>query len=169
MVRQTKFMMKQSFFILLFSVLSLQAFCQELEREIIANFIITEGADDGEIVTPMLLDAGAHIILYKKNGSDLVYMANVWENANSQSYGRIDEIETERIEETQVNHLMDFYSFNWNYVNTYDSRSGTAKVQMKLVYRPEKIDFLMKVTPEGQGALDYFGYMDESFEPSISD
>ena len=62
-----------------------------------------------------------------------LYMANYSETNETQSWGVIWELKNESIPETASNYKTDIFYFNWNYLNSYDSKKGTCKVQFKSI------------------------------------
>ncbi|MDF1868470.1 MAG: hypothetical protein P1U70_26845 [Saprospiraceae bacterium] len=66
----------------------------------------------------------------------------------------------ENIEETYETYKADFFYFNWRYRNDYDSKSGTAKVQVIKIYKPQGIAFSVKIISENLDIIVYKGYME---------
>ena len=57
-------------------------------------------------------------------------MANVLGDATSQSFGAMYSIDIRKYKETEDSYAYDLFQFNWRYINTYDKKRGTAKVQV---------------------------------------
>lgn len=148
-------------FILIFFVLLLTKLlnAQPLEQETLAKFTITDATTNGVDITPILLREEAYTVFYTRGDDGLVYMANVWSKSNSQSFGPMYSIENTEIHETYENYKADIFYFNWRYINNYNSKRGTAKVQVIKVYKPQGIAFILKVIPENLDLIIYKGYM----------
>lgn len=160
--------MKNIFTIILL-LISLLAKSQSNERKILAKFIITDATLNGKDVTPILLNAGAYTTFYTIGNDGVIYMANVWPNSNSQSYGPMYSLEGETKEETYETYEASFFYFNWRYHNTYDGKEGTARVQLIKIYKKQGITFSMKIIPENLDITIYKGYMEGSVDFSAFD
>ena len=160
---------KKTLFSFLLALISIQSYCQIEDQKTIAKFIITDAKKNGEDFTPLILKAGAYTVFYKNGNDDLIYMANVWPKNNSQSYGPMYGVKSEKIEESYENYEADFFYFNWKYTNDYDKKTGTAKVQVIKIYKPQGVAFSVKIIPENLDVIIYKGYMDGSIDFSIFD
>lgn len=139
------------------------------QQEIIAKFIITDASVNGTDVTPTLLKAGAYTVFYTSDDDELIYMANVWPNSNSQSYGPMYSAESTKHKETYETYEADIFYFNWRYINTYDEKKGTAKVQLIKIYKPQGVAFVLKMIPENLDIIIYKGYMEGTIDFSDYD
>ncbi|MCE7925319.1 MAG: hypothetical protein DYG98_19875 [Haliscomenobacteraceae bacterium CHB4] len=142
---------------------------QNEQQEIIAKFIITDASKNGIDVTQTLLKAGAYTVFYTSGNDGLIYMANVWPNSNSQSYGPMYSTESTKRKETYETYEADIFYFNWRYINTYDEKKGTAKVQLVKIYKPQGIAFVLKIIPENLDIIIYKGYMEGTIDFSNYD
>jgi len=133
------------------------------------KFIITDASTNGVDTTPTLLEAEAFTVFYRVEESDLLYMANVWPKNNTQSYGPMYSIEQTTKEETYEEYKADYFYFNWRYVNDYDEKKGTAKVQLIKIYKPQGITFILKIIPENLDVIMYKGYMEGTIDFSAFD
>lgn len=156
--------MKNKFysFLIILNFVSNGLFAQN--QKTIAKFITTDASTNGVDVTPTYLSENAYIVFYKSNNDGLIYMANVWSKTNSQSYGPMYSLESEKKRETYDTYEADIYFFNWRYINTYDNKKGTAKVQLIKIYKPQGITFTIKIIPENLDILVYKGYMEGSID-----
>jgi hypothetical protein len=161
--------MKKILMILIWGLFPLLSYSQTEKQKTIAKFTITDAKENGIDVTPTILKAGAYTVFYTSGDDGLIYMANVWPNNNSQSFGPMYGFESEKLEETYENYEADFFYFNWRYINTYDERTGTAKVQVIKIYKPQGVAFTVKIIPEDLDVIIYKGYMDGSIDFSIYD
>lgn len=133
-------------------------------QETLAKFIITDATINGVDQTPTLLANKAYTVFYKSDNDGLIYMANVWPKSNSQSYGPMYSVESQRKRETYETYEADIFYFNWRYINTYDSKKGTAKVQVIKIYKPQGVAFTVKVIPENLDIIVYKGYMEGTID-----
>lgn len=133
-------------------------------QETLAKFIITDAITNGVDVTPTLLANNAYTVFYTSDNDGLIYMANVWPKSNSQSYGPMYSVESENKSETYETYKADIFYFNWRYINTYDNKTGTAKVQVIKIYKPQGVAFTVKIIPENLDIIVYKGYMEGTID-----
>lgn len=151
--------MKKILFIILIC-LPIVLYGQATEQKTLAKFIITDATENGVDITPIIVNAGAYTVFYTSEDDGLIYMANVWAGSNSQSFGPMYGVEIENIDETSESYKTDIFTFNWRYYNDYDTKSGTAKVQVIKIYKPQGIAFSVKIIPEDLDIIIYKGYME---------
>jgi alpha-L-fucosidase len=145
------------------------AYSQTENQKTIAKFIITDAKNNGVDMTPIALKGGAYTVFYTSGDDGLIYMANVWPNNNSQSFGPMYGVQSDKIEETYENYRADYFYFNWRYINSYNDKTGTAKVQVIKIYKPQGVAFSVKIIPENLDVIVYKGYMDGTIDFSIYD
>ena len=129
-------------------------------QEEVAKFVITDASSNGVDQTPQYLEAGAYLVFYTTGDDKSLYMANFWPKSDSQSYGAVYSMESKNYEETDKQYEADIFRFNWRYINTYDQKRGTAKVEVTKIYKPQGIAFIIKIIPENLDILIYKGYME---------
>jgi len=129
-------------------------------QKTLAKFIITDATINGEDVTPILLANNAYIVFYTSDDDGLIYMANVFPESNAQIYGAIYSAESQTQRETYETYAADIFYFNWRYINIYDNKKGTVKVEMIKIYKPQGVVFAIKMIPENLGIIVYKGYME---------
>jgi len=152
--------MKNKFYLILILLIFSTSVLSAQNQKTLAKFIITDASKNGIDQTPYLLKAGAYTVFYKSYNDGLLYMANVWPNDNSQSYGPMYSTETTSYNETYESYKADIFYYNWRYINDYDSKKGTAKVQFIKVYKPQGVTFVLKIIPENLDLIIYKGYME---------
>jgi hypothetical protein len=138
-------------------------------QEVIAKFIITDATKNGVDNTPTILDQGAYTVFYTFENDGLIYMANYWPKNNSQSFGPMYSAENVSYDETYESYKSDIFYYNWKYTNDYDGKSGTAKVELTKIYKPQGIAFVLKIIPENLDVIIYKGFMEGSIDFSKFD
>jgi hypothetical protein len=134
------------------------------EQKVLAKFIITDASFNGIDFTPTILDQGAYTVFYTYQDDGLIYMANYMPKDDTQSYGPMYSAETEQHNETFENYKVDIFYFNWRYTNDYDGQSGTAKVQLTKIFKPQGVAFILKIIPENLDIIIYKGYMEGTID-----
>ena len=76
---------------------------------------------------------------------------------------------TKHIPEDDKNYEADIFFFQWRYINTYDTKKGTAKVELLKIYKPQGIYFELKIIPENLDILIYKGFMEGSLDLTVYD
>lgn len=163
-------MKKKLALFILFIVVGFNSFYSQNKmnnQETVAKLTILDWTKNGNNMSAEILDQKAFLVIYKNLETNELLMANFWEKNNSQSYGPIYSIESKQIEESDENYKTDFFFFKWGYVNTYDNKKGTAKVELLKVYKPQGIYFKMTIIPENLDILIYKGYMEGSLNLSV--
>jgi len=157
------------FFIIYLFLFPYLSNAQAEEQTQLAKFTITDAKNDGVDITPTIMEAGAYTVFYTIANDDYIYMANVWPNMDSQSFGPMYAVEFEELEESKDNFEADFFTFNWSYTNSYDGITGTATVHVTKVYKPQGVAFTIKIIPEDLEVIVYKGYMDGTIDFSVYD
>ena len=135
---------------------------QERQEETLGKFIITHAEVNGVDVTQELLDAEAYTAFYIYENEEGLYMANVWPKKNSQSHGLATSLSLEYQKETYEEYEADYYTFDWNYTNDYDDKSGIAKVSVIEYFKPEGVHYILKMVTDGVDTILYKGHMEGS-------
>ena len=145
----------------------LQAQETKKEQETLAKFEITDGTVNGEDVTPTLINEKAYLVIYRILETDDLCMANFWSISKSQSFGSIYAVKEKHIPADDENYEADIFNFQWSYINTYDSKKGTAKVELIKIYKPQGVCFIMTIVPEDLDVLVYKGYMEGTLDLKV--
>ena len=77
---------------------------------------------------------------------------------NSQSFGKILFDTNYKQNDTAV------FNFKWNYHNTYDDKSGNAKVKLEKIYQEGAILSKLSIITEKRDTIEYKGYMEGSIQ-----
>lgn len=134
------------------------------QQKVAAKFIILDGSENGVDITPTLLDQGAYSVFYTIESSNSIYMANYWPKNGSQSSGPMYSSKTASYDETYETYKADIFYFNWRYTNDYNSKKGTASVQLIKVYKPQGVAFVLKMVTESLDVIVYRGYMEGTID-----
>lgn len=134
------------------------------QQKTIAKFIITDATINKVDVTETYLEAGGYIAFYTTGDGNL-YMTNIMSKRyNSQSYGRMYSAQTKNLNETYETYKADIFYFRWRYINTYDTKKGTATVKLIKVYKPQGVTFVCTIIPEDLDVCVYKGYMEGTLD-----
>jgi hypothetical protein len=151
--------------IILIITLSLNAilFAQNNNQETLSKFIITDASDNGNDITETILEQNGYLVFYTDAEKNL-FMANVWQKNDTQSFGRLYNTEHKKLKETYENFEADIFYFRWRYINSYDTKKGTATVELIKIYKPQGVTFKIKIVPENLDVLVYKGYMEGTLD-----
>ena len=151
-------------YLIVFILFSQLVVAQSENQKLIAKFVITKATKNGEDVTPLYIQTGASLIFYTSGNDGLLYLSNFCPNADSQSYGPVYAVKSSSIPKKNKKQKVDISHFNWHYTNTYDNKTGIAKVEMPKIYNPLNITFSITIIPENLDILIYNGYMEGSVD-----
>lgn len=132
---------------------------QDNTQETLVKFIISDASLNGYDTTETYLEAGGYLVFYTLSDGNL-YMANVMSKKGTQSFGRLYDAEHNKIKETEENYEADIFYYKWRYINSYDSKKGTATVELVKIYKPQGVTFTIKIIPENLDVLIYKGFME---------
>lgn len=152
-----------------FVVFPLFLFSQSKKQDIIVKYIITEGTKNNQDISNTLTKEGAYTIFYTLGDDKTLYLANIWPNSKSQSYGPLSNITSEKIEESDEYYETDIFYFDWQYSNTYDDESGNAKVEAATIHKPEGLFFEIEIITENLDKTIYKGYMEGTLKNNSLD
>lgn len=132
------------------------------QQETLARFIVTDARINNIDYTEFYVSSGGYIVFYITDRD--LYMANVLDAENTQSYGLLYSLNIQEVEETNENYAAEIYTFRWNYTNDYDAKRGTATVKMTKVFKPVGVAFVCIIIPENLDVLEYRGFMEGSID-----
>jgi hypothetical protein len=133
------------------------------QQQTLAKFIITDASLNDQDATESYFSSGGYIVFYTTDDGNL-YMANVMSKLNTQSYGRLYSSDYKKLKETYETYRADVFYFRWRYINSYDSKKGTATIKLVKIYKPQGVAFSCTIIPENLDVLTYNGYMEGSLE-----
>lgn len=136
------------------------AIAQEQNIEFLEKFIILEATENGEDITRHLLAEEAFLSLYEIPGKESVYFANVWPREKTMSHGIVYGAELKEFPETEKAYGGVELTFYWKYQNTYNEDSGTGKVMIRKIYKPQGIYFEAIIVAENLDLLIYKGHVE---------
>lgn len=133
------------------------------EQQLLAKFIVTNAKYNGQDITQQIVNqGGAYTVIYSVG--EETYMANYMEKQESQSWGKIYDLTSNKTEETSTSYEMDVFKFSWNYQNSYDSETGTCKCTLTKIYKPQGVVSVLKMVTEKLDVIEYTGYLDGSVD-----
>lgn len=152
--------MKKYIGIIALLLMAVNAYSQEQKE--IARFYVTKAVYNGTDMTKGAISSGLFTVFYSV-GKEL-YMANYSEAEDTQSWGPIWGLEVKESPETSTQYETAAFYFYWNYQNSYDSETGTCKVQFVKTYKPQGVVSTLKLVTETLDVIEYTGYMEGSID-----
>jgi len=139
---------------------------QTSERVVLSKFNITDGSINGVDISSHLLEVQAYIIFYtdKNDKDDPIFMANIWPNPDTKSFGPMLDTELFLGDEPFENYKTETYYFNWQYENTYNNNKGIIQAKFTKFIEPNGVTSTLIMTLENSDIFIYNGYMEE---PSV--
>lgn len=156
--------MKKSIFLVVFVFAYLLANAQT--QTTIGKFIIVEANINGLDYSEHYRNKKGFIALFVDADKDPC-LANVMPVGDSQSYGKIYSLKYQGTEETNTRYETHYYTFNWEYENTYDSKTGICAVELVLIKKPHAITFELTMSERGRDTNIYKGYVDGSLNLDV--
>lgn len=153
--------MKKNILLIWVALFNITAVLAQEQKEV-AKFYVTHAINNGNDVTEWAIRDKIFTVFYYV-GNDL-YMANVSERSDTQSWGKVFGGHSENKKETSTEYATDTYYFNWNYTNSYDSKKGTCKVLFTKIYKPQGVVSKLKLITESLDVTEYIGYMEGSID-----
>lgn len=124
----------------------------------VARFYVLEATMNGFDITSQVVNNKAYTVFYETD-EGLLYMANVWERTDSQSWGPIFNVEYEHYPETSSVYESDEFVFDWAFSNSYDTKRGICEVSFSKIYKPEGIVSVLTLREDSGDVTVYTGYM----------
>ena len=139
----------------LLATLTTPAFAQNQKE--IARFYVSKATINGRDVTSQVIGNDAYTVFYEVENK--LYMANVWEKQDSQSWGPVLRIVSNHYPETNDAYEADEFKFDWSFRNSYDSKRGVCRVIFSKIYKPSGVVSILKLIEESGDETKYIGYM----------
>jgi hypothetical protein len=149
--------MKRFIFIISTFLFISSTFAQQTD----VTFKVTNYSVNGVNYDDLALDGDVALSFYMCDDNTLCF-ANIWRNADSQSYGGVYALKEREIPETNSTHPATEYKFTWNFFNTYDSNRGKAAVTFTNIYIGNTVKFNAEiVVMETNEILSFQGYLED--------
>ena len=130
------------------------------QQETVASFRVTNFSVNGETLDNVALKADQILAFYMCNDNTLCFSNNM-RARNSQSYGGVNNLETDERPETANTYKAVTFKFLWNYYNTYNSGKGNAVVEFTKIYMPTVVKFTCTMTILDDNSIVVFkGYQE---------
>ena len=128
------------------------------EQQTIAKLLIKHAKwNTTDISKETVLQRGI-IVFYFANDDTTLYMSNVRNAGNSQSFGPLIPIKNDSSDVDIHSGNIESISYQWSYYNTYDGQAGLAEVKVLKIKNPYKGNtYAIKIFPENQDILNYNG------------
>lgn len=153
--------MKRTFFLFILLLIAFVTSSGQEQKEI-ARFYVTHATQNGYDISESVLSMKMYTVFYTIG--DELYMANVSDNEDSQSYGKIFDFKSKNYPETSDEFAYFVATFHWNYTNTYDTQRGTCVVEFTKIYKPQGIVSALKMITESLDVIEYTGVMEGSLD-----
>ena len=154
-------------FIVLFIIMTLSlgnnVYAQKQKIDI--KMIILDAKENGNNVSNWHLKRKQFVAIYTTSKNE-VFFANVSGVNDEQSYGEMFGIEIKNQAETDTTYKAKDISFSWKYNNNYDTKKGTAQMNITLIYKPQGIVFNCNMILENLDFYEYTGYVEGSLDSS---
>jgi hypothetical protein len=105
---------------------------------------ITNYEINGENYDQVALEENIALTFYKDDNGNFCF-ANVFRNADTQSYGRIYGFTRKFIEETAEQFAHEDMQFTWDFANSYDEVKGKASVSFSEIYIGQTIKINVEI------------------------
>ena len=125
----------------------------------LARFYVSRATIDGKDYTSYVVNNDAYTVFYETDDGKL-YMANVWEKQDSQSWGPVLNMYYKHHQETSTTYKTDEFIFDWAFSNSYDSKKGICEVSFLKVYHPQGVVSILRIREKNGSLTEYIGYMD---------
>lgn len=128
----------------------------------LARFYATHATHNGIDISEQVLSKRICTVFYESDG--VLCMANISNADNTQSYGNVYNLKSHTYPETSTEYKVDVFYFHWNYINDYESKKGTCKIEFSKIYKPQGILSKLKMITESLDVIEYTGYMEGSLD-----
>lgn len=152
--------MKRIIIIISVLIATIMSISAQNQKEV-ARFYVMEATMNGIDVTSQVVNNDAYTVFYETD-EGLLYMANVWERKNSQSWGPIFNVIHEHYPETSTTYESDDFIFDWAFSNSYDTKRGICEVSLSKIYKPEGVISILTLREDSGDVTVYTGYMEGS-------
>lgn len=128
----------------------------------LARIDVVRAIVNGQDISQNAIDNQQCIQLYKQGGD--ILFTNSFIKAGSKSYGKVYNVEYRSVREKNYSNSEVFH-FKWNWINSFDSETGTADVYIKVVTGNEGTAArIIVVSDDLEQILDYAGVIRGSLD-----
>lgn len=138
--------------------------CQAQDPIIRSQFMIQDARFNDMDITEQWVKDEAYLAWYDFASGDAPYFAVVKPNTNSQSYGKMFEMDSNIEAETATKYRTETYKFKWSYINDYDDKKGTSTVQIIITNKNVGRAFVCTIIPENLDVITFRGYVKGSLK-----
>ncbi|MDO9000553.1 MAG: hypothetical protein Q7W45_12360 [Bacteroidota bacterium] len=162
-------MIKSRFILLTFILFAISLLKSQEQQKTILLFYITEANINGVDFSEDYINNEAYITFYMNIDDSVLTMANVLSLNKSQSYGFIKPyakiVNDEPYE--SIPSLRSYYK--WAYINSYDSITGSAHIELIQIFKEEKKYLILKMYTDKYEVCVYKGYSYDMFAGYITE
>ena len=134
------------------------------QQKTLAKFVITSASENGEDITPMLLEQGAFCVFYTFEGDSVMYLSNQWPKNATQSFGPLFPKEECVTSESLLSRNSGVSNYSWYFMNDYNNEKGTAQVQLTKFQKVIGVTFIIEIITPKKDVLEYKGYLEGSID-----
>jgi len=127
------------------------------------KYIITESTHNEYDRTEIDIERKGYFKFYNTDKQEL-YFANLSDNNDDQSYGKVLNLKATETEETDSTYGSEVINFRWKYYNTYDDETGYATIRIVKIYKRIGIAFTLTMLLPDLDVFEYKGYIDSEEE-----
>lgn len=125
------------------------------------TFKVTNYEINGVNYDNQAIDGDLALSFYKCDDETLCF-SNFFRAYDTQSYGGVFSLKKQSYKETSKEHAYDEFQFTWDYVNTYDSDRGKAKVTLTKIYIGKSVKMIAEIIVlNTNDVLKFKGYLEE--------
>jgi hypothetical protein len=128
------------------------------------KMVILDAKINGVGMSEWYLERKQFLAIYTNSDGEICF-ANVSQSNDEQSYGETFDFEVEETAETDSTYQGKDLLFSWKYSNTYDSKEGTAKIKINLIFKPQGVVFHCNMMLENLEVCEYTGYVEGTLDP----
>lgn len=134
-------------------------------QKIDIKMVVLDAKQNGNNISDWYLKRKQFLAIYTNKDNELLF-ANVSGIDDEQSFGDMFGTEIKDQAETDTTYKAKDISFSWKYHNNYDTKKGTAQMNITLIYKPQGIVFNCNMILENLDFYEYTGYVEGSLDSS---
>ena len=155
--------------LLMIIILNCPVFAQKYQKTILA-FDIYKANNNGTDNSKLYQDKAAYVQFYQNGQDSVINLSVVWPVDSSASYGPITTHPMKTKTDLFKGYETEKAYYKWFFVNSYDTVSGWANVELSIVHGGEAPYYVLKIiTHNDFEILIYEGYINEKLTGSLSE